>query len=230
MEASRASRREPLLRRPQLDRPFHAQQDFLRFEGETYLSHSSSPQLKLTIKTTFSPHLTASTGPNRLRQISPSKSVTMPRPPTCAPFSTSQTPVRARRARQFQCLHRPLHTTTSVPPARSFSTTSARPVVPQQGTPRWMYTPPHMTAPVSLKKNSPDNVWRVNESQARLDDFYARLLGEGGPALLTDEVKWLAVTHKSFDQGRRGYNDRLAFLGTFVRRWRRCNVGSMATG
>ena len=31
--------------------------------------------------------------------------------------------------------------------------------------------------------------------------------------MLTDEVKWLAVTHKSFDHGRRGYNDRLAFFG-----------------
>jgi len=31
--------------------------------------------------------------------------------------------------------------------------------------------------------------------------------------MLTEEVKWLAVTHKSFDQGRRGYNDRLAFFG-----------------
>jgi len=31
--------------------------------------------------------------------------------------------------------------------------------------------------------------------------------------VLTEEVKWLAVTHKSFDQGRRGFNDRLAFFG-----------------
>lgn len=31
--------------------------------------------------------------------------------------------------------------------------------------------------------------------------------------MLTDEVKWLAITHKSFDQGRRGFNDRLAFFG-----------------
>ena len=71
-----------------------------------------------------------------------------------------------------------------------------------------------MTAPFSIKK-MPDrhNVWLVNESQEKLDDFYVRFLGEGGDKLLTDEVKWLAVTHKSFDQGRRGYNDRLAFLG-----------------
>ena len=31
--------------------------------------------------------------------------------------------------------------------------------------------------------------------------------------MLSEETKWLAVTHKSFDHGRRGFNDRLAFLG-----------------
>lgn len=31
--------------------------------------------------------------------------------------------------------------------------------------------------------------------------------------MLTEDVKWLAVTHKSYDHGRRGFNDRLAFLG-----------------
>lgn len=36
--------------------------------------------------------------------------------------------------------------------------------------------------------------------------------------MLTEEVKWLAVTHKSFDHGKRGYNDRLAFLGTILRK------------
>lgn len=39
------------------------------------------------------------------------------------------------------------------------------------------------------------------------------VLGNGGNELLTEEVKWLAVTHKSFDHGRRGYNDRLALMG-----------------
>ncbi|KAI9828365.1 MAG: hypothetical protein M1832_002793 [Thelocarpon impressellum] len=55
--------------------------------------------------------------------------------------------------------------------------------------------------------------WSVNEDPALLDRMYVRLLGDGGDQMLSDEVKWLAVTHKSFDQGRRGYNDRLAFLG-----------------
>ncbi|KAI9807218.1 MAG: hypothetical protein M1825_005936 [Sarcosagium campestre] len=43
--------------------------------------------------------------------------------------------------------------------------------------------------------------------------MYVRLLGPNGHRLLTEEVKWLAVTHKSFDHGRRGFNDRLATLG-----------------
>ena len=71
-----------------------------------------------------------------------------------------------------------------------------------------------MTAPVTLKNRKPKNEFAVNESQEKLDAFYNKLLGDGGDKFLTDEVKWLAVTHKSFDQGRRGYNDRLAFLGT----------------
>ena len=33
--------------------------------------------------------------------------------------------------------------------------------------------------------------------------------------MLSEETKWLAVTHKSFDHGRRGFNDRLAFLGKY---------------
>jgi large subunit ribosomal protein L15 len=43
--------------------------------------------------------------------------------------------------------------------------------------------------------------------------MYVRLLGEGGDKLLSEEVKWLAVTHQSYDQGRRGFNDRLSYLG-----------------
>ena len=53
----------------------------------------------------------------------------------------------------------------------------------------------------------------VNSDPAVLDGFYKRMLGRDGDKVLSEEVKWLAVTHKSFDQGRRGFNDRLAFLG-----------------
>jgi len=32
---------------------------------------------------------------------------------------------------------------------------------------------------------------------------------------LTDEVKWQAVTHKSFDHGRQPFNEKLAIYGMF---------------
>lgn len=53
----------------------------------------------------------------------------------------------------------------------------------------------------------------MNSDPKKLDQFYIRMLGEGGEMVLSEEVKWLAVTHKSYDQGRRGFNDRLAFIG-----------------
>jgi large subunit ribosomal protein L15 len=56
-------------------------------------------------------------------------------------------------------------------------------------------------------------MFHVNSDPELLNQFYIRLLGNGGDKLLSEETKWLAVTHKSFDQGRRGFNDRLAFLG-----------------
>ena len=71
-----------------------------------------------------------------------------------------------------------------------------------------------MMAPVRLKPQIDHNDFIVNESSKRLDEVYDRVLGQGGSDMLTEEVKWLAVTHKSFDHGRRGFNDRLAFLGT----------------
>lgn len=79
--------------------------------------------------------------------------------------------------------------------------------------PRWQSTPPRMRAPVRSRPPVEDNNFIVNEDPERLDYVYDQVLGEGGREMLTDEVKWLAVTHKSFDHGRRGFNDRLAFLG-----------------
>lgn len=70
-----------------------------------------------------------------------------------------------------------------------------------------------MKAPVLVCPRAPNNDFDVNEDPERLDYTYDQVLGEGGHEMLTDEVKWLAVTHKSFDHGRRGFNDRLAFLG-----------------
>lgn len=72
-----------------------------------------------------------------------------------------------------------------------------------------------MTAPFRSKPPVEDNEFPVNESQELLDQAYERVLGRGGDKMLSEEVKWLAITHKSFDHGRRGYNDRLAFFGRY---------------
>ena len=80
--------------------------------------------------------------------------------------------------------------------------------------PRWQQTPPRMMAPFRIRPQARGGVFKVNEDPKKLDDAYVRMLGPGGDKLLGDEVKWLAVTHKSFDHGRRGFNDRLAFMGT----------------
>ncbi|KAK1068603.1 hypothetical protein LTR74_005474 [Friedmanniomyces endolithicus] len=74
------------------------------------------------------------------------------------------------------------------------------------------------------RPNQPE--WKVNDQQAPLDEMYDSFVGHAGEAakgqtgvestkgrdLLPEEVKWLAITHKSFDHGRRGFNDRLALL------------------
>ena len=54
---------------------------------------------------------------------------------------------------------------------------------------------------------------QVNTDAKKLDKMYSTFLGADGESLLSEETKWLAVTHKSFDFGRRGFNDRLSFLG-----------------
>lgn len=79
--------------------------------------------------------------------------------------------------------------------------------------PRWSYTPEKMKAPYPWRIKDTEKVWECNSDPARLDQFYINFLGRGGDKVLTEEVKWLAITHKSFDQGRRGFNDRLAFFG-----------------
>ena len=70
-----------------------------------------------------------------------------------------------------------------------------------------------MTAPYRIKPLPEGNEFPVNEDAGKLDEMYRRLLGENGEAMLSEEVKWLAVTHKSFDHGRRGFNDRLSLEG-----------------
>ncbi|KAJ5794682.1 hypothetical protein N7457_001281 [Penicillium paradoxum] len=97
-------------------------------------------------------------------------------------------------------------------PSRTFATSPSE-EPSQQTKPRWSYTPESAKAPFSLHLDSKRPTFHVNADPLLLDRFYIRLFGNGGDKLLSDETKWLAVTHKSFDQGRRGFNDRLAFLG-----------------
>ncbi len=68
---------------------------------------------------------------------------------------------------------------------------------------------------INIVKDPRRKVWRCNEDPKLLDAMYNRLLGPNGENMLPDEIKWLAVTHKSFDQGRRGFNSRLAYYGAF---------------
>ncbi|KAL5615617.1 hypothetical protein BROUX41_005656 [Berkeleyomyces rouxiae] len=98
---------------------------------------------------------------------------------------------------------------------RALSTTPACRNEEASPRPRWSYTPEGMKAPFSphVTKNPNRSHWVVNEDPDLLDGMYTRLLGRDGSRLLTDELKWLAVTHKSFDQARRGMNDRLAYIG-----------------
>lgn len=84
--------------------------------------------------------------------------------------------------------------------------------------PRWSYTPPAMKAPYPTYRKDPEKAWECNSDPERLDQFYTKFLGRGGDTVLTEDIKWLAITHKSFDQGRRGFNDRLAFFGKLPQR------------
>ena len=70
--------------------------------------------------------------------------------------------------------------------------------------------------PMDFAKNPVNKIWVVNNDPEVLDSMYNKLLGPGGSKMLPEEVKWLAVTHKSFDQGRRGFNDRLALMGMLI--------------
>ena len=70
--------------------------------------------------------------------------------------------------------------------------------------------------PFRVRPKPKNNEWRCNNDPRKLDAMYVRMLGDGGDKMLSEDVKWLAVTHKSFDQGRRGFNDRLAYYGAFI--------------
>lgn len=119
-----------------------------------------------------------------------------------------------RRARPACECARPSHL---APAIRQFSASPSRTEVQQENDsaerPRWSYTPEKMKAPYPWRIREKPNQWTCNSDPVLLDRFYNEFLGRGGDQMLTEEVKWLAITHKSFDQGRRGFNDRLAYLG-----------------
>lgn len=87
--------------------------------------------------------------------------------------------------------------------------------------PRWQQTPRGMAMPVRTRRALQQAPFLVNEDPAVLDEAYRKMLGHDGDQMLPEELKWLAVTHKSFDHARRGFNDRLAFLGMDTRHWKR---------
>ncbi|KAI4237543.1 MAG: hypothetical protein LQ349_001761 [Xanthoria aureola] len=124
------------------------------------------------------------------------------RRPTCSPTSL-KSPLQAHG----QPLPNPFSTSSS--PQQDDLTTCV------SEEPRWKATPPRMkTGGASNRAYRPEHAeFQVNEDPQKLDKAYIRILGKDGDRLLTDEVKWLAVTHKSFDHGRRGFNERLAYLG-----------------
>lgn len=115
---------------------------------------------------------------------------------------------------------RPCNASSSL--LRPFSTTSARslegaaPDTDQAPRPRWSYTPEGLKGPgfsINVVKDPSRRIWKVNEDPNRLDAMYNRFLGRDGEKMLPEEIKWLAVTHKSFDYGRRGFNTKLAYYG-----------------
>jgi large subunit ribosomal protein L15 len=79
--------------------------------------------------------------------------------------------------------------------------------------PRWQQTPRGMNMPIRVRPKVKNNEFQCNDDPRKLDEMYTKFLGEGGDQWLSDETKWLAITHKSFDQGKRGFNDRLSYLG-----------------
>ncbi|KAK0614486.1 ribonuclease-III-like-domain-containing protein [Immersiella caudata] len=106
-----------------------------------------------------------------------------------------------------------------VAPMRQFSTSSSRRSEAEEEEnserPRWSYTPERMKMPFSINvpKKAHRSTWKCNDKPEVLDAMYKRFLGSGGETMLPEEIKWLAITHKSFDQGRRGFNTRLAYFG-----------------
>lgn len=125
---------------------------------------------------------------------------------------------RSRTPSSCQCANISATPSSLRHPSRGLATSITRQdeySAPSEERPRWQGAPERMYAPVRIPKNyaRPSDIFPVNTSSSVLNEAYVNILGNGGDEVLTEEVKWLAVTHKSFDHGRRGYNDRLSVLG-----------------
>jgi large subunit ribosomal protein L15 len=70
-----------------------------------------------------------------------------------------------------------------------------------------------MKMPFQVRKPAFQEQFVVNEDPEKLHRVYDRILGKDGWQALSEDTRWLAITHKSFDQGRRGFNARLSYLG-----------------
>ncbi|GAB7340315.1 hypothetical protein MBLNU457_6768t1 [Dothideomycetes sp. NU457] len=70
-----------------------------------------------------------------------------------------------------------------------------------------------MAMPVRIRPMRQPSTFKVNSDPEKLDTALNRMIGNNAASMLPEEIKWLAVTHKSFDHGRRGNNDRLSYLG-----------------
>ena len=75
---------------------------------------------------------------------------------------------------------------------------------------RYQNVRPQPLAPFSVRVRQP---YIVNDSPKKLDAMYRELFGTD-KFNLPDDLKWQAVTHKSFDHGRQPYNEKLMFMGT----------------
>jgi hypothetical protein len=142
----------------------------------------------------------------------------------------------AKRRLTCECLNRH-RSPLQPPPSSRRNVSNATPhfsemEVEGKPRPRWSYTPPAMAAPVRSRLR-PEGVTplKINSDPQKLDQVYIRFLGKDGDKMLKEETKWLAVTHKSFDHGRRGFNDRLSFIGTldFLLLILRIHLTSLAT-
>ncbi|KAI5780764.1 ribonuclease-III-like-domain-containing protein [Geopyxis carbonaria] len=78
-------------------------------------------------------------------------------------------------------------------------------------------TRPQPRAPFAVRKRIP---FSVNDKPQDLNAVYSELLGT--QLQLSEDIKWQAVTHKSFDHGRQPFNEKLAFFGKTLLQMHAC--------